>query len=175
MKWEGWFSPAVHTPGSVKNLPLAFALWSHKENLPYLSLHPPYHSHDWDWINDQGKKVQRDLTAGWPWPYCHTPIWLHKQESTVLASSINKSLLAATIPPVLLAGKFLSREALLNTLQMMQLTKPIGFYKNDLDNLLLLVAVMGNVHFLVLSFRVLQQKYWFCKILISFAIWFRIL
>lgn len=53
---------------------------------------------------------------------------------------------------------------------MMQLTKPIGFYKNDLDNLLLLVAVMGNVHFLVLSFRVLQQKYWFCKILISFAI-----
>lgn len=77
----------------------------------------------------------------------------------MLTSSINKSLLAATIPPELLAGKLLSRETLLNeSPNDTEQTKPIGFYKHDLDNLLLLVAVMGNVH-LELSFSILIQGF----------------
>lgn len=95
----------------------------------------------------------------------HTVRHLHKQEGTVLTSSINKSLLAATIPPELLAGKLLSRETLLNeSPNDTEQTKPIGFYKHDLDNLLLLVAVMGNVHFLELFFSILIQGF------LSFAI-----
>lgn len=157
MKWEGWFSPAAHTPGSVKNPPLAFALWSHKENLPYLSLHPLLHSHDWDWVYDQGKKVQTDLSSGWFWPYCQTPA----QTGGYCAYFIDKQITSSSYnPPELLAGKLLSRETLLNeSPNDTEQTKPIGFYKHDLDNLLLSVAVMGNVHFLELFFSILIQGF----------------